>query len=244
MNPGRVPCLGPARPLPGMLHPKAEPQERLIQSSTGVQIQTFHLPPSSDNHKLAFVAHPLGRLGGNWRDPTAQSVGRLCFRLGYGVVWVNSRGRGKSQGWASFSFVFHPSRVPENNEAADEMKLVSQIPEAQDFQSVVDSYTSDQPDVQDVLLIGYSAGSLSALWSHAPPRIQRCRRVLVSYPYSVIWALTVWRAAPFIQKLDQLATTTSEPTLAIYGDCDEFTSRTSYRTWRDALSDKGDAISQ
>lgn len=59
-------------------------------------------PPSS---RLAFVAHPFGKLGGTWNDPVVQLVTRTLLEIGWNVVNYNARGVGKSSGSGSFSYV-------------------------------------------------------------------------------------------------------------------------------------------
>lgn len=120
-----------------------------------------------------------------------------------------------------------------------------QIPEAEDYQSVIDVYTS-QRQIEEALLIGYSAGALSVVWSR-PQILQtpsiKIRRILISYPLSAMWALTVWRSSPFTSRLQELAASSKEKSLIIYGDCDEFTGIGAYRAWREELEAKGSAIS-
>lgn len=57
--------------------------------------------------RLAFVAHPLGRLGGCWDDRLIHHVSRMLLHAGFDVVQANSRGVGASTGHCSFSLVGH-----------------------------------------------------------------------------------------------------------------------------------------
>lgn len=77
-------------------------QEEHVTSSNGASIETRVLPGNVE--KLAFVAHPLGRLGGNLHDLIVQSLARLLAEQphGYTVVLMNARGVGSSTGSSSF----------------------------------------------------------------------------------------------------------------------------------------------
>lgn len=127
------------------------------------------------------------------------------------------------------------------------MRRCRQLPEAEDYQSVVDTYTRERP-TRDLLLVGYSAGSLAA--AYAQPAVLsssspiKCRRILISYPLSALWALTVFRSSPFVERVARLAASTSEQTLAVFGDRDEFTGIDAYRTWQQGLQAQGDGISK
>lgn len=140
----------------------------------------------------------------------------------------------------------------------------SGIPEAEDYQLVVDDYVgrvvasgtsalrmatqreaaeAGAPELNplDILLCGYSAGSLAASYctpthlqelinrrcrpTPPPPMRQdndgggkpktiKLRYLLISYPVSVLWALTLFRSSTFTTRLDaliELAGRTSSP---------------------------------
>lgn len=54
-------------------------------------------------HKLALIAHPLGRLGGCKEDHVVQSLARLLVSEGWTVCTYDARGAGESTGMGSFS---------------------------------------------------------------------------------------------------------------------------------------------
>lgn len=125
---------------------------------------------------------------------------------------------------------------------------------------------SSEPEI-DVLLVGYSAGSLAASCASVPAFVShdtpnsgpdawrksvqiRVRRVLVSYPVGVLWALTALRPSPFTQGLERVfdtAAMTAHPddhdgvptdkTLAIWSTQDQFSSRERYQAWSARLQD-------
>ena len=76
--------------------------EEHVTSTNGASIQTLFL--SRNPAKLAFIAHPLGRLGGSLDDHVVRSLARhLSLKHDYSIVLMNSRGVGSSTGSASFS---------------------------------------------------------------------------------------------------------------------------------------------
>ena len=116
----------------------------------------------------------------------------------------------------------------------------------------------------DLLLCGYSAGSLSASRcfhdSSLPCTSQssvRIRYVLVSYPLSVLWALTGLRAGPFTSALERLVARTARPdshddddggisggakqaaVLSVRGTADQFTGDAKYGVWEARLRGMG-----
>jgi hypothetical protein len=147
---------------------------------------------------------------------------------------------------ASCSILAHPRRC---------------LPEAEDFQSVLDHYcsNSDEP-LTDVLLIvrsrgsyialtgwqGYSAGSLSVSKAQRPsllPAACRFRRILVGFPLSALWILTFGKGGVFRDTIEQAAASGDE-ILALQGTVDEFTAEAKYRTWLEGLSQRGTGFSE
>lgn len=114
------------------------------------------------------------------------------------------------------------------------------IPEAEDYQKVVDYYTqklastSESSSLQDILYCGYSAGSLSATMC-TPHPVARTRYLLISYPLSVMWALTLFRPHAFSTRLTALARDAQLPLMFIRGDRDQFTGDSKYATWEKTL---------
>jgi len=96
-----------------------------------------------------------------------------------------------------------------------------------------------------ILNQGYSAGSLSAILAQAPSFLStsRVRRLLISYPLSVLYALTFFRAAPFNNGLETLVKGGSE-ILTVFGTVDQFTGIEKYRTWSKGLLSAGGADSK
>lgn len=119
------------------------------------------------------------------------------------------------------------------------LRLVS---EAEDYRSVVAYYmdllTSGASESIEVLLCGNSAGSLAATQCRIPPiagREVRIGYVLISYPLSVIWALSFFRSSTFQTALEGIAADPALHLLSIRGDSDQFTGDTKYASWEDSL---------
>lgn len=120
----------------------------------------------------------------------------------------------------------------------------------------------------DLVLVGYSAGSIAASCatvppyhsvsaspgSHAlPPPLTRLRRLLVSYPLGVLWALTALRPNTFTRGLEdvvknahspisssskdqaQEVVTSTDSVLSIWSTQDQFTSQARYHAWSERL---------
>lgn len=83
---------------------------------------------------------------------------------------------------------------------------------------------------------GYSAGSLPPILCRPPSNLSsiRTRRLLVSYPLSVLWALTLFRSSTFTLGLEELMKDSSEVML-VYGTNDNFTGAGKYRSWLEGL---------
>lgn len=77
---------------------------RLVQSD-GVTLETRIYNATPPSTRLAFVAHPFGKLGGSWNDPVVKLITSTLLDNGWNVVNYNARGVGKSTGSGSFSFV-------------------------------------------------------------------------------------------------------------------------------------------
>ncbi|KAK9897039.1 alpha/beta-hydrolase [Cystobasidium minutum MCA 4210] len=194
--------------------------EELVDVAPGTRLETVFKGTTSSGSttRLAFIAHPLGRLGGTYNDYVVREVAkRLLVDHNYTVVLMNSRGVGKSQGWASFSG----------------------IAEAEDYQAVTRHYLERFNDAKEVLFCGYSAGSLSA--SYCDPLEQvKTRYLLISYPLSALWALTLFRTSPFSDKLSNIVRNGETPLLSIRGDQDQFTADKKYSVWETEQSRIGD----
>ncbi|PRQ77425.1 Alpha/Beta hydrolase fold, partial [Rhodotorula toruloides] len=94
----------------------------------------------------------------------------------------------------------------------------------------------------ELLLCGYSFGSLaaSACPPPSPPPSHPHARLttsylLISYPLSVIWALTLFRSGPFTTALRETVERGDERVLAIFGDRDQFSAVEKLRKWAGEL---------
>ena len=63
--------------------------------------------------------------------------------------------------------------------------------------------------------------------------------LLLSYPLSPRWLLTLFRGATYQQGLEELVQRTDARVLVVYGDEDEFTGESAYRAWAEALERTG-----
>ncbi|KAK4050576.1 hypothetical protein OIO90_005043 [Microbotryomycetes sp. JL221] len=205
---------------------------------------------STSSVKLALVAHPLGRLGGSRRDHVITSLSETLVSNGWTVLTYDSRGAGESTGSASFSLV---------PEAEDYTSMLEQV-----LLPLGESQKSESNTSVSLALIGYSAGSVAAsvsnpkadaMFSLSPSHSGehvRIRRVLISYPLSVMWALTLFRSSTFSARLEQLVSAPSpsvdsvhgsqvgqqadERVLAVHGTSDHFTASAKYGAWSDRLA--------
>lgn len=80
--------------------------EEFIDVAPGVKLHTAFNGDDKSTTRLAFIAHPLGRLGGCYDDHVVRALaGHLHQKHGYSVVLMNSRGVGGSTGSPSYSSV-------------------------------------------------------------------------------------------------------------------------------------------
>lgn len=183
--------------------------------------------------KIAIIAHPYGRLGGSKDDHVVIQLSRLLARDGWAVVTFDARGCGSSTGSASFKGVI---------EAEDYSRVLLQVlvplvrPPSQLDSGVLSPI--------QLILAGYSFGALQAI-ATSPPFITGLqfftRYLLVSYPLSVVWALTLGNYARCLQDLKRVIAN-NHPILATYGDSDQFTSLSKYSVWADELAGHGGAF--
>ena len=93
-------------------------------------------------------------------------------------------------------------------------------------------YASGNSTVAEVLLCGYSAGSLSASTCAPLPEPCKTRYLLISYPLSVLWALTLFRSSYFTDALQtRIKHASTAPILSIRGTRDQFTGDKAYKAW-------------
>ncbi|KAL5525994.1 hypothetical protein ACEPAG_7332 [Sanghuangporus baumii] len=170
---------------------------------------------ASASSQLAILLHPWSWLGGNMNDPVLHLLEEHLFERGYHVLRYNSRGVGRSKGWPSLTGSH----------------------EAQDLREVVQWALEKVPNVQHLLLIGYSHGSLIAS-QHPPlstPSEIKTSHILLSYPLGPRAWLTLFRSKFYDEALNTLARDPKAHILIIYGDRDDFTRVESYREWSDKL---------
>ena len=92
-----------------------------------------------------------------------------------------------------------------------------------------------------LLLAGYSYGTLAAA-SCPPPASHptlRTRHLLVSYPLSVLWALTLFNSSTSQRALLDLVRSPTADVLAVFGDSDQFSGVGPLRKWSGALEREG-----
>ncbi|KAJ7475737.1 Alpha/Beta hydrolase protein [Mycena latifolia] len=193
----------------------------LVPLRTGVSLEVKLSPPansgnghanSRDEHKLAVCRHPWSWLGGRMDDPVLCALMEPALRArGYHVLRYNSRGVGRSTGWASFTGAS----------------------EAGDLAALVEWAVAAVGDVQSVVVLGYSYGALIASLQPVLPGVQTSH-VLISYPLAVRGWLTLFRAR-YEEQLAKLLRDPAANVLVVFGDHDEFTAAARYRAWRGSL---------
>lgn len=90
----------------------------------------------------------------------------------------------------------------------------------------------------DLLLVGYSAGALAASrFVPSPPHslALRTRYILLSYPLSVLFALTALHSSTFTQSLQERVKSGCS-ILVLFGTRDQFTGVDKYRAWATQLA--------
>ncbi|RDB25743.1 hypothetical protein Hypma_006804 [Hypsizygus marmoreus] len=188
----------------------------LIKLPSGVSIEVALTAPSASDAgretKLAVCLHPWSWLGGQMDDPVLLSlVGHLEI-AGYYVLRYNSRGVGKSTGWASFTG----------------------FSECKDLEELVTWAVDTLTNVRSLVIIGYSYGALIASLHAIIPDVATAH-ILISYPLGPIGWLTLFHTSTYTARLKELIQNANSRVLIIYGDQDEFTAASRYKAWRDTL---------
>ncbi|TFY81425.1 hypothetical protein EWM64_g2587 [Hericium alpestre] len=190
-----------------------------IELPSGLKLEAIwtkpiFLPEEEHAVKLAVCLHPWSRLGGNMHDPVLESLQEtLTVVHRFRVLRYNSRGVGQSSGSASFTG----------------------FAEAEDLQEVVQVAIQESGDVEEVLILGYSHGSLVAsLHPVLPPPI-RTMHVLLSYPLGPRGFLTLFNARTYEDRLEALLRDSRAHVLVVHGDADNFTGAPAYDQWADGL---------
>ncbi|KAF7327831.1 Peptidase-S15 domain-containing protein [Mycena kentingensis (nom. inval.)] len=187
----------------------------LVPLSTGVSLEVHLSPPpprDDSTNKLAVCLHPWSWLGGRMNDPVLHSLLAPLHAGGFHVLRYNSRGVGKSSGWATFSGM---------SEAADLGALIA--------------WARNQiGDVTSVVVVGYSYGSLIASLQPIVPGVATSH-ILISYPLGVRGWLTMFRGR-YEEAMRALVREPESRVLVIYGDVDEFSGVERYRKWKETIS--------
>ncbi|SCV72458.1 BQ2448_3995 [Microbotryum intermedium] len=205
-------------------------------------------PNSDPPQRLALVAHPWGRLGGSKDDRVVVAVTDALVKERYTVCRYDARGAGSSDTVAAtWTYVCYGNWIelkPLGTSAETSIApFDSGLAEAEDFSHLVEAVLlplipPDHPSSTpiDLLLIGYSYGSLAA--SSSPPLKMirqgltlRTRTILISYPCSVLSFLTFFKSSHYTQSLTKSTQRDKRPTLAIWGTRDQFTCVVKYEEW-------------
>jgi alpha/beta superfamily hydrolase len=165
---------------------------------------------------LVILAHPYGPLGGNCQNPVIHSLFTLFATLGFSTLRLNFRGAGDSTGKASY----------QGQGEIDDVLAVYKFMKSR-------SESTQQPPVKSVILVGYSYGaiSISAAAKHIPDVIAS---VLISYPVSMSWALTLGNGKKY---LEAYKSAPQHPKLLLMGSNDNFTSKTAFESFCSGLPD-------
>ncbi|KAI0787545.1 alpha/beta-hydrolase [Fomes fomentarius] len=162
--------------------------------------------------KLAICLHPWSWLGGRMDDPVLELLTESLLARGYDVLRYNSRGVGKSTGWASFT----GSR------------------EAEDLKELVEWARNTVSQLNSLVLAGYSYGSLIASL-HPVLHDVPTAHILLSYPIGPRHWLTAFHGHLYTAALQSLIRDPRSNVLVIYGDEDNFTSAAAYDAWAATL---------
>ncbi|KAJ2367511.1 hypothetical protein H4S01_002119 [Coemansia sp. RSA 2610] len=212
--------------------------------------------------------HPYPPLGGQLRNNVAQELSaRLDRRVALSVAF-NLRGAGRSEGRTSWTGTAEQDDLrsvldmlaagrlllhPRTHSAADRRSLLARM-RARGFLShdVDELGAIPLPAVSRTLLCGFSYGAMLAA-SVAPAEYPQLGLdyALISFPYSVLWALALQRRGWYLQRLastvceaaaagvgEQPASAHAPRLLFVAGTADNFTSIATYDRWWDQLRTK------
>ena len=150
---------------------------------------------------------------------------------GYDVIRYNSRGVGKSTGWASFTG---------HREGEDLKELVqwarNTIPNITSLVIAVRNLLATSLSLFSDCWQGYSHGSLIASL-HPILDDVKTSHILLSYPMGPRHWLTAFRGHRYTTALQSLVNDPRSNVLIIYGDNDNFTTVESYDAWVASLRD-------
>ncbi|EJF64864.1 alpha/beta-hydrolase [Dichomitus squalens LYAD-421 SS1] len=198
----------------------------IVQLPSGTTLEYTHIQPTSPplsatpdvieqlRRKLAICLHPWSWLGGRMNDHVLQILTEPLLERGYDVIRYNSRGVGKSTGWAS----------------------LTGHREGEDLKELVQWARSTIPHVTSLVLAGYSHGSLIASLHPVLDDIETSH-ILLSYPLGPRRWLTAFHGHRYSAALQSLINEPRSNILIIYGDDDNFTTAESYDAWVASLRD-------
>ncbi|GAA5969366.1 hypothetical protein JCM3765_001284 [Sporobolomyces pararoseus] len=182
--------------------------------------------------KLAIIAHPWGRLGGSKNDHMVVALSKLLCEEGYHVVRFDCRGSGESEGSASWTA---------STEVEDFQTILNSV--VLPLLSSIASPAQTAPIQVDLLLCGYSFGSLLASSCPPPPSTPqhsfRTRYLLLSYPLSVMFALTSFHSSRFTRMLEDRVKE-GNGVCVVFGDEDQFSGVAKLRNWSRGLVERAE----
>ncbi|GAA5928998.1 hypothetical protein JCM10213_004964 [Rhodosporidiobolus nylandii] len=199
----------------------------------------LHLPAdSSAVAKAALIAHPYGRLGGCKEDHVVVALAEMLAREGYAVVRFDARGAGESGGPASWTGAAEADDFRHLVDAVVLPLFTASAPAVPAPSPASPASTPSTAPQVELLLAGYSFGSLAA--TSCPPPSRRCLSIrtsylVVSYPLSVLWALTFLQSGRFTAALRDLVRRGGSCVLTVFGDADNFSSVDKLRSWAAGL---------
>ncbi|KAI0833608.1 alpha/beta-hydrolase [Trametes gibbosa] len=170
--------------------------------------------PQVRSKKLAVCLHPWSWMGGRMDDPVLQIVTEPLLERGYDVLRYNSRGVGKSKGWAS----------------------LTGAQEVEDLKELVQWARLTSPSLTKLVLLGYSHGSLITSM-HPVLSDLETSHLLISYPLGPRHWLTAFHTHRYTTALQTLVKDPRSNVLIVYGDEDNFTAVDSYDAWANSLQD-------
>ncbi|KAI8575320.1 hypothetical protein K450DRAFT_262378 [Umbelopsis ramanniana AG] len=175
---------------------------------------TYEGKHTGEGAPAIIISHPYGPLGGSIVNNVVQSLHKYFSSKNYVTASFNFRGAGRSGGRTSWTG----------------------MPERQDYIAVMNHLfkSNAYPTISSIIICGYSFGSMIA-GSITPPADIPSRYLLISYPLSVMWALTSFHSTFFkeqvMQRMDSANDATSGPMLFIMGDRDQFTGLGALKRW-------------
>ena len=159
---------------------------------------------------IAIISHPYSLLGGNNRNHVVCFLERIFLNRGISTLCVNMRGAGRSEGRTSWTC------TPEKDDLVALSLFATELLERKGIPN------------PKIILVGYSFGSVVSCY--AAPEIPNLAGLLsISYPASLLWALTAFKTQPIYSAFEDI-TKSSIPKLFIIGDQDNFSSVAAWKT--------------